>query len=36
MDLRQVWCEGVNWINVSQDRDQWRNVVKVIVYRRVP
>jgi hypothetical protein len=30
IDLREVGCEGVNWINVAQDRDQWRAVVNKV------
>jgi hypothetical protein len=29
MDLREVGCDDVNWINVAQDREQWRAFVKV-------
>jgi hypothetical protein len=28
LDLREVRCEGVDWIHLAQDRDQWRAVVK--------
>jgi hypothetical protein len=24
MDLREVWWEGVGWIHLAEDRDQWR------------
>jgi hypothetical protein len=24
MDLREIGWEGVNWINLSQDRDPWQ------------
>jgi hypothetical protein len=24
MDLRKIRWDGMNWINVAQDRDQWR------------
>jgi hypothetical protein len=27
MDLKEIGWEGVDWIYVSQDRDQWRAVV---------
>jgi hypothetical protein len=23
MDLREIGCEGVDWIHLAQDRDQW-------------
>jgi hypothetical protein len=24
MDLREIGWDGVDWINMAQDRDQWR------------
>jgi hypothetical protein len=27
MDLQEVRCEGVEWIEVAQDRDRWRELV---------
>jgi hypothetical protein len=24
MELREVGCKGVDWIELAQDRDQWR------------
>jgi hypothetical protein len=27
MDFRGVGCEGVDWMNLAQDRDQWRDIV---------
>jgi hypothetical protein len=29
------WC-GVDWIDMSQDRDQWRTVVNTVFNLRVP
>jgi hypothetical protein len=35
MDLREiVWC-GIDWINLGQDRDQWRAVVNTVMNLRV-
>jgi hypothetical protein len=35
-DLREMGCEGVDWIHVVQDRDQWRAVVNTVMNLRVP
>jgi len=35
MDLHEVgW--GVNWIDLTQDRDRWRTLVKTVMNLRVP
>ena len=35
MDLKEVeW--NVNWIDLTQDRDRWRTLVKAIMNLRVP
>jgi hypothetical protein len=35
MDLRKVgWC-GMDWIDLAQDKDQWRAVVDKIINLRV-
>jgi hypothetical protein len=30
MDLREIGWDGVDWIDVAQDRDQWRALVNTI------
>jgi hypothetical protein len=36
IDFREMEWEGVNWINLSQDRDQWRALVDTAMILRVP
>jgi hypothetical protein len=35
MDLREIGWEGVDWIHLAQDRDQWRAVVNTVMNHRV-
>jgi len=36
MDLKARGWEGVDWIHLAQDRDQWRALVKMVMSLRVP
>jgi hypothetical protein len=36
MDLIETVWEGVDWINLAQDRDQWWALVNTIMSLRVP
>jgi hypothetical protein len=36
MDLRQIRWDGVDWIDLAQDRDQWRAHVNTVMNLRVP
>jgi hypothetical protein len=35
MDLRNIGWNGMDWIDVSGDRDQWRALVKRVLNIRV-
>jgi hypothetical protein len=36
MDLREIGWDGVDWIDMTQDRDQWRAPVNMVLNVRVP
>jgi hypothetical protein len=36
MDLQEMGWEGVDWIDMAQDRDRWRALVKEVMNLRVP
>jgi len=36
MDLQKVGCEGMDWIDVAQDRDRWQPLVNVVMNLQVP
>jgi hypothetical protein len=36
MDLREIGWNGVDWIDMAQDRDQWRALVNTVLNLRVP
>jgi hypothetical protein len=36
MDLRELGIDGANWIQLAQDRVQWRAFVNTVMNLRVP
>jgi hypothetical protein len=36
MDFRDIGWGGMDWINLAQDRDQWRALVNTVMNLRVP
>jgi hypothetical protein len=34
--MLEIRWEGVDWMHVAQDRDQWRAVVNMVMNLRVP
>jgi hypothetical protein len=36
MDLREIRWDGIDWIDLGQDREQWRALVNAVMNLRVP
>jgi hypothetical protein len=36
MDLREIGWNGVDWMDIAQERDQWRALVNMVLNLWVP
>jgi hypothetical protein len=36
MVLREIGCDGIDWLELAQDRDQWRALVNKVMNLRLP
>jgi hypothetical protein len=36
MEVRKIGWEVVDWIHLTQDRDQWQGLLNTVMKRRVP
>jgi hypothetical protein len=35
-DLGKIKFEGVDWMHLAQDRDQWWTLVNIVIKNRIP
>jgi hypothetical protein len=36
MDLREIGCDGMDWIHLAHDMDQWKALENTVMNLRVP
>jgi hypothetical protein len=35
MDLREIGCDGMDWLELAEDRDHWRALVNTVMNLRI-
>jgi hypothetical protein len=35
-NIRKIWWEGVEWMHLAQDKDQWWAIVNTVMKLHVP
>jgi len=36
MDIQEITCRGMDWVDLAEDRDRWRALVNAAMKLRVP
>jgi hypothetical protein len=36
VDLTEIGWDGVNWVDLAQDRDQWKALVNTVMNLQIP
>jgi len=36
MDLQEVGCKSIDWIDLARDRNSWRAIVSAVMNLRIP
>jgi hypothetical protein len=36
MDFTEIGCDGMNWVDLAQDKAQWMALVNTVMNLRVP
>jgi hypothetical protein len=36
MDVMDIWWDGVDWMHLAENRDQWQALVNMVMILQVP